>query len=575
MARLIPSFFDDRSPTGEREVFNMLAGGPVDWAVLHSLDLAPWNKNLRTEIDFLVIAPDAGILCIEVKSQSNISFDGQRWSPAEIRRSPFKQAADGRFAFYRRLRDFIPRLSHVPVVHCCIFTSSQFDLPFNMSVAEHELMDCRTLKAFKSSEEFCASLRTTMQRSIDCDATLRHLPGSLSATDVDAIISACVPVQKRRPGAREEIRRREEEAAAILRKQQQPVLTLAQLNDRVRVSGGAGTGKTLIAMEAARQAADRGLRTALLCFNQLVSEWMRQKMEEAAPLPPNLVIGRAIQVMASMSGVPIPKSPLQSFWDTDLPLLIEDRLTDPDLGAAASFDYIVLDEAQDLLARPRLLSCLGQFLQGGMESGSFLLLGDFDHQVLAEHATMQTALSALDKAAQPARWHLSENCRNYRIVGDTAVRLGGIETSVYSGYLRHGGSHQNYDIAFYGDVEEELATLRQWLREFKELGYSASEVTLLSFRDDESCAAHKLNGTGHVLRPAWKNGAGSPYATVHAFKGMENKVIILTDVTVSNRQFHRDLFYTGMTRATECVRVLCEKSSEAILCEWLAGKAAT
>jgi hypothetical protein len=573
---MIPAFFDDHTPPGERDVFNMLADGPDDWAVLHSLDLAPWNRNLRTEIDFVAIVPDAGILCIEVKSQLDISFDGQRWYPAEIRRSPFKQAADGRFTFYRRLRDIFPHLSLVPVVHCCIFPRARFDLhPNNMSVAQHELMDSRVFRSLQSSEAFCADLRTRIQQSVDGDAALRPLAESVSAKDVDTVISACVPVQKRRPGAREEIRRREEEVAAILRNQQQPVLALTQLNDRVRVSGGAGTGKTLIAMEAARQAADRGRRTALLCFNVLVGEWMRQKMEEAGPLPPNLVIGRAIQVMATMSGVPIPNSPSTSFWNTELPLLIEDRLTDSDFEAAASFDYIVLDEAQDLLARPELLSCLGEFLHGGMDSGSFLLLGDFDHQVLAEHGKMQTALNAIDKSARPVRWHLSENCRNYRIVGETAVRLGGIGTAVYSGYIRHGGSHKNYDIAFYGDAEEQIAVLRQWLREFKELGYRASEITLLSFRNDDSCAAQTLRQAGHALKPAWKNGDGTTYATVHAFKGMENKVILLTDVTITDQQFHRDLFYTGMTRATECVRVLCEKSSEAILCEWLSRKAGT
>jgi hypothetical protein len=574
VARLIPSFFDDQTPPGERDMFNMLADGPDDWAVLHSLDLAPWNRNLRTEIDFVIIVPDTGILCIEVKSHTDISFDGERWFPAEIRRSPFKQAADGRFTFYRRLRDIVPHLSRVPVVHCCIFPRARFDLQPNMSVATHELMDSRVFCAFESSEAFCSNLKDRIQRSVDGDATLQRLGNPLSATDVNAIISACVPVQKRRPGAREEIRRREEEVAAILRKQQQPVLTLAELNERVRVSGGAGTGKTLIAMEAARRSADRGNRTALLCFNQLVGEWMRQKMEKTGPLPPNLVIGRAIQIMATMSGVAIPKSPSASFWDSDLPLLLEERLTNPDFEAAASFDYIVLDEAQDLLARPRLLSCLGQFLAGGMVSGSFLLLGDFEHQVLAQHAEMQATLDDLDKSARPVRWHLSENCRNYRIVGETAVRLGGIGTSVYSGYLRHGGSHHNYDIEFYGDTGEQLTILRQWLHEFKKLGYNTSEVTLLSFCNDDSCAAHLLAKVGHVLRPAWKNGAGMPFATVHAFKGMENKVIILTDVAVSNRQFHRDLFYTGMTRATECVRVLCEKSSESILCEWLAGEAA-
>ena len=109
MARLIPSFFDDRTPPGERDVFNMLAAGPDDWVALHSLDLAPWNRGLRTEIDFVVIVPDTGVLCVEVKSHDAISFENDQWYPPEIRRSPFKQASDGRHTFYRRLRELAPQ----------------------------------------------------------------------------------------------------------------------------------------------------------------------------------------------------------------------------------------------------------------------------------------------------------------------------------------------------------------------------------------------------------------------------------------------------------------------------------
>ena len=94
MARLIPSFFDDRTPPGERDVFNILAAGPDDWLALHSLDLAPWNRGLRTEIDFVVIVPDTGVLCLEVKSHDSISFENGQWHPPEIKRSPFKQASD-------------------------------------------------------------------------------------------------------------------------------------------------------------------------------------------------------------------------------------------------------------------------------------------------------------------------------------------------------------------------------------------------------------------------------------------------------------------------------------------------
>ena len=71
MARLIPSFMDERTPPGERDVFNMLAAGPAEWTALHSLDLAPWNRGLRTEIDFVVIVPDRGILCVEIKSHED------------------------------------------------------------------------------------------------------------------------------------------------------------------------------------------------------------------------------------------------------------------------------------------------------------------------------------------------------------------------------------------------------------------------------------------------------------------------------------------------------------------------
>ena len=573
MARMIPSFFDDRTPPGERDVFNMLATGPEDWVVLHSLDLAPWNRGLRTEIDFVVIVPDTGILCIEVKSHLSITFDGQRWYPLEIKRSPFKQAADGRFNFYRRMRDLTPRFASVPVVHCCIFPKATFDLTPNLSVAPWELMDIRGFRALKSSEAFCADLKTRLNRSIEADANLHPLSAALAPMDLASMVEACVPVQKHRPDARQEVLRREEQAASILREQQKPILRLAELNARLIVSGGAGTGKTLIAMEVARRAAERGRRVALLCYNQLVGDWMRQRIAQMGPIPPNLVIGRAIRVMAEMTAVTIPETPPLAFWDTDLPQQLEDRLTDPDLEASSAFDYLVMDEAQDLLARPRLWRCLLQFLRGGIDGGAFALFGDFEHQVLKDHGLMQKALAEIDVSARPVRWHLSENCRNYRIVGETALRLGGLPTSVYSGYLRVGGGLQNYDIFFYENSERQLTQVGQWLRDFKALGYKSSEITLLSFRSDSSSAAASLKQAGYKLRPAWQSGEGIAYASVHAFKGMENKIIILTDVVLTDQEFQRDVFYTGMTRASECIRVLCDKKSEAVLCEWLVGKA--
>src|SRR5262249_24805999 len=157
----------------------------------------------------------------------------------------------------------------------------------------------------------------------------------------DSLIKFCLPVQKVRPDARDEIKRREDAIEKILLEQQKPVLQLAALNDRILVSGGAGTGKTLIAMETARRAAESGVRVGLLCYNQLIGKWMRRKIEESQPPVPNLVVGRAIQVLAEMARVEIPEQPSQDYWEVELPDQVEDRVTNPDFKATAVFDYLV------------------------------------------------------------------------------------------------------------------------------------------------------------------------------------------------------------------------------------------
>jgi hypothetical protein len=573
MARLIPSFMDDRTPPGERDVFNLLAGGPDDWVALHSLDLAPWHRGIRTEIDFLVIAPDVGLLCIEVKSHEAIAFEGGRWYPAEIKRSPFKQAADAAYTFHRRLREIAPQFAHVPVIHGCIFPRASFDLRPNLSVASSELIDARVFRAFRNGMDLCADLRARMIRAIEADQNLHALPKPLLPGQVDALLNCCVPVQKRRVRARDEIARREQEVDRLLRDQQRPIVQLADLNARVVVSGAAGTGKTLIAMEIARRAADRGARVALLCFNQLVGDWMKRQLERGGGVSPALVVGRAIRVMAEMTEIAIPKEPPHEFWDNDLPDAIQEHLTNPEFESAAAFDYLVVDEAQDLLARPRIWECVAGFLKGGTAEGAFCLLGDFDHQVLAAREPMSRSLAATRTVGRPTLYRLSENCRNYRIVGDSAVRLSGLPEPVYEGYRRTGGGIHNYDIHFYANDREQRDKLVQWLREFKTQGYRPDEITVLSFRAPEQSAAFRLAQEGYRVTPVWQQAPNSiGYASVHAFKGLENKIILLTDVVLAEAEFHRDLFYTGMTRACESVRILCHHDSQQILTGWFSGR---
>jgi hypothetical protein len=573
VARLIPSFTDEHTPHGEREVFAMLSQGDDDWVALHSLDLAPWNRSLRTEIDFLVIVPDTGILCIEVKSNDRITFENDHWSPPEIKRSPFKQAVDGRYAFYRRLRDLAPQFRDVPVVHVVIFPNSEFEISPNLSVKTWELIDRRRFRWFNDGTDFCQDLRRRMVFAVEADPSLRGLTSKLRTDQIETIIRFCVPVQRRRSTAREEINRREEEIQRLLRDQQRPVLQLAKVNRRLIVFGGAGTGKTLIATEVARRVADVGDRVAFLCFNQMIGDRIVRQVQESGTAPPNLIVGRAIRVLADLCGLSIPDAPDAAYWDDELPALVVDRLTDPDFEVEACFDVLVIDEAQDLLARPHLWECLQRFLVGGVAQGRFYLFGDFENQVLKDRGEMSRAVAMVEETGKPAHWRLAENCRNYRIVGQMALRLSGTVASVYDGYARPGGGVSNYDIYFYPSDAQQIDMLGKWLVDFRNQGYRPSEITVLSFHSPDNCAASRLAARGIKLRPARFAADATGYTSVHAYKGMENKVIILTDVVIGEEDFQRVLFYTGLTRATESVRVLCDSRSEPTLMAWVMGRA--
>jgi superfamily I DNA/RNA helicase len=273
--------------------------------------------------------------------------------------------------------------------------------------------------------------------------------------------------------------------------------------------------------------------------------------------------------MLEMIGLRVPEAPSREFWEVELPSLLEEKLTDPEFRALALFDYIVVDEAQDLLARPVIWQCLTYFLEGGLEDGAFLLCGDFDNQVIADKEVMNKLLLDLERRSRPALWRLSENCRNYRIVGETAVRLSGMGEQVYSDYRRSGGSVENYDIYFYDDERDQIEKLNRWLTQFRDQGYRPTDVTILSMCAHERSAAAKLQERGAKLKPAWQTGNATSYTSIHSFKGMENKIVIMTDVVLGDREFQRDLFYTGMTRATESVRILCDRSSQRTLINWL------
>lgn len=569
--RMIPGFIDESAPPGEITLYRKLESAQYGWTVIHSLDLAPSNHNRRTELDFVILIPDVGILCVEVKSHLELGFDGNRWYPESITKSPFRQAQDARFALRRRLMDRLAAFSQVPVVHCCIFPRADFAVPPNLSVQPYEVMDRSRFQVCTTGDALCDALKTMARRIIDADPTITPLKTPLSGQQVEDFVGFCFPIRTRRPEKNAEIRYREEELRKILLEQQQPVLRLTEYNARVLVEGGAGTGKSLIGLEVARRKAAQGLRVGYLCFNKLIGHWAARQLE--GDHNPLLVGGSALSVLISLTGISVPENPGDDFW-SGVALDIQDCLTDPEFAHDARFDYLVIDEAQDILGRPDLLDCIRLLLDGDLSDGRYLMLGDFRNQVLTGATVLEAALAAARRYS--ARWVLSENCRNYKAIGQIAMKLSKADQNTYAGYLRQGGGLHAWNLGVYQDAADQVRQIMGCIDSYLASGFREDDITVLSFGAEQQSVLPLLRQTcsRSFVTAGSTSTKGIRCSTVPAYKGLENKVIIITDVIPSGSGFDRSRFYTGITRAQERLHLFCHVLGASQLAEWVtsAGK---
>ena len=150
-----------------------------------------------------------------------------------------------------------------------------------------------------------------------------------------------------------------EDGAALVRltEEQFNILEVLCAFPRVGVSGGAGTGKTLVAMERARRLAAEGRRVLLLCYNRGLAAYL-SRARTALPCPRSIRCATRCPSPQGSRGRLHPTGPdAQAFWREEAPALLLqalDRLPDE------RFDAVIVDEGQDFhgtwwLAVERLL----------------------------------------------------------------------------------------------------------------------------------------------------------------------------------------------------------------------------
>src|SRR5438270_687170 len=134
MSKMIPPNWHLSTPRSEQRVFNILKNDPLtaEWIVFHSLNLKQSGRKPYGEVDFVVVIPGEGVLCLEIKG-GRVACNGDgAWTTTDatgasypLKRSPFAQAREGMFevrVFLENALSRAPEFSAVPFGHLVVFT---------------------------------------------------------------------------------------------------------------------------------------------------------------------------------------------------------------------------------------------------------------------------------------------------------------------------------------------------------------------------------------------------------------------------------------------------------------------
>lgn len=557
---MMPPYCPQGAPPGERALYRALASSDetAGWIVLHSLAIASHVRQVQGEADFVVIVPGSGILVIEVKSHVTVERlpDG-RWklgNQSPTTRSPFQQASEAMHS----IRDYLTSrgidLRSVPMLDAVWFTSvrARTMLPKSPEWHTWQLLDSEDLQDGPRS----AILRTIVAGVAHLESRIPGFKYGGLGPDPDSatrIVAALRPKFEVAIVAGDMRRAREAQLTAFI-DEQYDALDNLQHNRAVLFSGPAGSGKTWLAMEAARREIEPGSTGRLVCFNRLLGQ--RLKRDLAGIM--GLQVGTFHQEALRLSGRSAPVGAGQQFWDSQLPDCALDALLDH--GEAEAGDFLILDEVQDL-ARAPFLDVLDLLVKGGLAGGRVLSFGDFERQAIYESGDGRALLR--ERIPGLATFTLTVNCRNLPRIGTVVQRL----SHMTPGYRRFRRDDDGADPDFIPvhRGKDQSAELVEAIRALRDEGFGLDEIVVLSpLRVGSTAEATNDPWLRQILHQA---DGQSPrpgqlrYATIQAFKGLDAPAVIITDLDEETLPNFKSLLYIGMTRATDRLTAFIEKQT--------------
>jgi hypothetical protein len=515
----------------EREVWERLSDGlGPDVVMLANLRLTDEDKD--HEADLVVLIPEVGVCVLEVKGGA-IWHDEDGWHQRRRSKDVVVQPVDQVRQLKYAIRDYVaadPRWrsrSHVAWAHCLVTPHSDFAHDFAKPDLPRWALHDRDDQA-----DLCDRVG---------EATRRMQQGkpAPSYDDVELIVEILAGRRNSSYDVNAEAAERASQAG-LLTQEQATLLQVTRLLRRVEVRGGAGSGKTVLALQQAKELtrgrADRPAeRVALICYSIGLAEYLKRQVASWPRRQRPAFVG-TYEEFGRQWGAPTGDRQDSEFWEERLPAEMA-RLA-AELPEGKRYDSVIVDEAQDFAETwwDAVLGALRDEANGGL-----YVYSDENQRIFARFGRPPVQLVPL----------VLDHClRNTRQVYDAFAPLAPSRM-----YARGGDGP---DVRFVPTTTAEaLDAADDEVVRLLDEGWDPSNIALLTtgHRHPEQQAQTERHGQVGYWRSFWE-GEDVFYGHVLGSKGLERAAVVLCINEAGDRDRARERLYVGMSRATDVLVVV-------------------
>lgn len=539
----IPPFLGKEvQSVAERKVYEILKNSKIDAFILHSLGLPRHNAKIYGEIDFVVVC-ERGVACLEIKG-GQIERKNGMWiytdrngKKATKKEGPFRQVVSNMFSLKQELKARFNGeggMSGIQMACGVVFP----DIEFKSRAVE----DMPEIVYDKTTKSMAAYLNKVFDywesRGIGAKAPL-------SKTHIDKIVEALRGNFQFVPSLSTSL---DDVDARLVRLTEDQVRIVEGLygNERIMVEGGAGTGKTLLAVDFASKKAAEGKEILYLTFNKNLAGTIMQRMGSMKNI-------RIVNIHAFFGGfVEIDRDLIDKDHENYFAEILPRKFCEycDSVPAAelekTKFDTIVMDEGQDIM-NPEYFDALDHVLKGGLEKGCWAVFYDENQNIF--NSSFNEGLKRLSDC-QCARYKLNENCRNTVQIGQYCEKASGMKINVK---LCENGEEVR-EIEYAGDNDFKAKTLKI-LDDLENGGVDIREVVFLSPKRYE----HSILDRVKIKVAATEEDRLPRYSTIQSFKGLDAKVVLFCDTDQIQEDIYSKLIYIAATRARTLLYVFGNK----------------